>query len=106
MTSIRIVQHERDDARTVHLILADEHLVGTAVELAGDRIAPWRLTIRDCCANLRYSSRLVVEQAVARFLREFPEAFVVPTGPVQERPARTRSVEPITPPPTTQETST
>ena len=70
------------DATRYH-VLADGARVGVAVEIAGDRIAPWRLTIPGHCANLRRSSREILLATVERLLTDRPASSVVyvPTSP-------------------------
>ena len=66
-------------------ILLDGARVGVAVEIAADRVCPWRITIPGICANLRRSSREIVIATVERLLtdRDRPAQSVVyvPTSP-------------------------
>jgi hypothetical protein len=65
---IELVQVSAAGDRTTYRVLADGERVGTAVELAGDPAAPWRLNLFGHCAGLRRSSRPVLVQTVERLL--------------------------------------
>jgi hypothetical protein len=78
MIRIFLVEHDRDHTRTAYRVVAGDRVVGTAVELATDSITPWRLTIRNVCANLRRSDQFVLEQTIRRFANERPECFAPP----------------------------
>jgi hypothetical protein len=81
--TVTLVQARATPDRIVYRVMSGDRQVGTAVELAHDRVAPWRLTIPSRCANLRRSSRMVLIQTVERLLD-------IPPAPSSE-PAR-RSV--------------
>jgi hypothetical protein len=77
MTRVTLVQVGPTIDQTRYHVLADGARVGVALELASDRVAPWRITIPGHCANLRRSSRVVLEQTVQRLLDDRPARSVV-----------------------------
>jgi len=63
--------------RTLYRVMAGDAQVGTAVELAADHAAPWRLTVPGRCTDLPRGSRRVVLATVGRLLDARPGRAVV-----------------------------
>jgi hypothetical protein len=75
--TVTLAQVGPKTAETRYHVMLDGYRVGVATEVAHDPITPWRLTLPGTCANLRRSSRMVLEQTVERLLTDRPARSVV-----------------------------